>query len=137
MSRYKGQLIAWDVVNENLHFSFFESKLGKQASANFYKLAQTADGTVPLFLNEYNTIEDSRDGASTPAKYLQKLREIKAFPGNRNARMGIGLEAHFSTPNLPYMRASIDTLAATGLPIWLTELDVQSGPNQVIKRLNI
>ncbi|XVE93510.1 hypothetical protein REPUB_Repub01dG0199000 [Reevesia pubescens] len=130
MSRYKGQLIAWDVVNENLHFSFFESKLGKQASANFYKLAHTVDGTVPLFLNEYNTIEDSRDGASTPAKYLQKLREIQAFPGNRNARMGIGLEAHFSTPNLPYMRASIDTLAATGLPIWLTELDVQSSPNQ-------
>ncbi|XP_022725061.1 uncharacterized protein LOC111281644 [Durio zibethinus] len=130
MSRYKGQLISWDVVNENLHFSFFERKLGMQASATFYKLAQATDGTVPLFLNDYNTIEDSRDGASTPAKYLQKLREIQAFPGNRNVRMGIGLEAHFNTPNLPYMRASIDTLAATGLPIWLTELDVQNSPNQ-------
>ncbi|XVE49335.1 hypothetical protein DITRI_Ditri01bG0074600 [Diplodiscus trichospermus] len=130
MSRYKGQLIAWDVVNENLHFSLFESKLGKHASANFYKLAHTTDATVPLFLNEYNTIEDSRDGASTPAKYLLKLREIKAFPANRNVRMAIGLESHFSTPNLPYMRASIDTLAASGLPIWLTELDVQSSTNQ-------
>ncbi|XVF44979.1 hypothetical protein PTKIN_Ptkin02bG0168200 [Pterospermum kingtungense] len=130
MSRYKGQVISWDVVNENLHFSFFESKLGKQASAFFYKLAHTTDGTVPLFLNDYNTIEDSRDVATTPAMYLRKLREIQAFPGNRDARMGIGLEGHFSTPNLPYMRASIDTLATTRLPIWLTELDVLSSPNQ-------
>ncbi|OMO73882.1 Glycoside hydrolase, family 10 [Corchorus capsularis] len=131
MSRYRGQLMAWDVVNENLHFSFFESKIGKQASAWFYKLAYETDRNVPLFMNDFNTIEDSRDGASTPAKYLKKLREIQAFRGNGYAKMGIGLEAHFSyVPNLPYMRASIDTLAATGLPIWLTELDVQSNLDQ-------
>ncbi|KAK8562817.1 hypothetical protein V6N12_010886 [Hibiscus sabdariffa] len=128
MSRYKGQLIAWDVVNENLHFSFFESRLGNQASGDIYRLAQTVDSSVPLFLNEYNTIEDSRDGAAAPAKYLQKLRQIQGLA--RNARLGIGLESHFDTPNLPYMRAAIDTLAAIRLPIWLTEVDVQSGPNQ-------
>ncbi|KAK9286308.1 hypothetical protein L1049_014698 [Liquidambar formosana] len=44
--------------------------------------------------------------------------------------MAIGLEGHFGTPDLAYMRASIDTLASTKLPIWLTELDVQSSPNQ-------
>ncbi|PPR92395.1 hypothetical protein GOBAR_AA28288 [Gossypium barbadense] len=128
MSRYRGQLIAWDVVNENLHFSFFESKLGDQATPNFYRLAHAVDWSVPLFLNEYNTIEDSRDWAATPAKYLQKLRQIQGL--TRNAKMGIGLESHFGTPNLAYMRASLDTLGATGLPIWLTELDVLSGPNQ-------
>ncbi|MBA0586609.1 hypothetical protein Gorai_017344, partial [Gossypium raimondii] len=128
MSRYTGQLIAWDVVNENLHFSFFESKLGDQATPNFYRLAHAVDWSVPLFSNEYNTIEDSRDGAATPAKYLQKLRQIQGL--TRNAKMGIGLESHFGTPNLAYMRASLDTLGATGLPIWLTELDVLSGPNQ-------
>ncbi|KAF2294407.1 hypothetical protein GH714_010557 [Hevea brasiliensis] len=74
----------------------------------------------------------SRDGDSTPAKYLQKLRDIKAFPGNGNLKLGIGLESHFSSaaPNLAYMRASIDTLAATNFPIWVTELDVQTGPYQ-------
>ncbi|GMJ12860.1 hypothetical protein like AT4G33840 [Hibiscus trionum] len=128
MSRYKGQLIAWDVVNENLHFSFFESRLGNQASGDIYRLAHVFDRSVPLFLNEYNTIEDSRDGAAAPAKYLQKLRQIQGWA--RNARLGIGVESHFNTPNLAYMRAAIDTLAATGLPIWLTEVDVQSGPNQ-------
>lgn len=132
INRYRGQVIAWDVVNENLHFNFFEHILGSKASALFYNMAIRTDGATTMFMNEFNTIEDSRDGLSTPAKYLQKLREIQTFPGNRNARLGIGLESHFSmAPNLPYIRASIDTLAAARLPIWITELDVKSSPNQV------
>lgn len=131
-SRYKGQVIAWDVVNENLHFSFFESKLGQNASGVFFNRVHSLDGATTLFMNDYNTIEDSRDGKATPAMYLKKLRQISQFLGNQNLRIGIGLESHFSTPNIPYMRASIDTLGATGLPIWLTEVDVQSSPNQVI-----
>ncbi|KAL9417707.1 hypothetical protein AB3S75_040654 [Citrus x aurantiifolia] len=130
MSRYKGQVIAWDVVNENLHFSFFESKLGQNASGVFFNRVHSLDGATTLFMNDYNTIEDGRDGKATPAMFLQKLRQISQFPGNQNLRIGIGLESHFSTPNIPYMRASIDTLGATGLPIWLTEVDVQSSPNQ-------
>lgn len=132
VSRYKGQLIAWDVVNENLHFSFFESKLGQNFSARIFNEVHNIDAKPYLFLNEYNTIEDSRDGSSTPARYIQKLWEIRRYPGNRFLPLAIGLESHFpnSAPNLPYMRASIDTLAATGRPIWITELDVAPQANQ-------
>ncbi|XP_068319661.1 endo-1,4-beta-xylanase 5-like [Pyrus communis] len=130
MGRYKGQVIAWDVCNENLHFNFFESKMGANASAEFYNWASKADGTTTLFLNDYNTIEESGDQDSTPAKYLQKLRDIQGFPGNENVKMAIGLESHFNTPNIPYIRSSIDTLAAAKVPIWITELDVSSSPNQ-------
>ncbi|GAV87342.1 Glyco_hydro_10 domain-containing protein/CBM_4_9 domain-containing protein, partial [Cephalotus follicularis] len=127
VSRYKNQLIAWDVLNENLHFSFFESKLG-QPSAHFFDLTHQIDPSTILFMNEYNTIEESGDSQSSPAMYLRKLREIQA--SNRNTNMGIGLEGHFTNLNLPYMRASIDTLAATNMPVWLTEVDVASSPNQ-------
>ncbi|KAA8536280.1 hypothetical protein F0562_028758 [Nyssa sinensis] len=127
--RYARQLIAWDVVNENLHFSFFESKLGQNASAAFYRLAHQLDPATTLFLNDYNTIEDMRDPASTPAAYLRKIRQIQST--GFNGLLGIGLEAHFkSPPNLPYIRASIDQLAAARLPIWLTELDVSWSPQQ-------
>ncbi|XP_042515955.1 endo-1,4-beta-xylanase 5-like [Macadamia integrifolia] len=125
VSRYKGQLIAWDVVNENLHFSFFEDKLGGDASAGFYQRAHQLDGGTTLFMNEYNTIEDSRDGMSTPAKYLQKLRGFQSA-----GQIGIGVESHFGIPNIPYMRSSLDVLAAANLPIWITELDVGKNPNQ-------
>ncbi|KAK4264129.1 hypothetical protein QN277_029460 [Acacia crassicarpa] len=131
VSRYKGQLVAWDVVNENLHFSFLESKLGKDASAKIYHDAHNIDGQTTLFLNDYNTIEDNRDGVSTAARYLDKLREIKGYAGYSGWSIGIGLESHFSIPpDLPSMRSSIDTLAATGSPLWLTEVDVKNMPNQ-------
>ncbi|KAF5733209.1 Glycosyl hydrolase family 10 protein [Tripterygium wilfordii] len=128
VSRYKGQFIGWDVVNENLHFNFFESKLGRSASRAIFNLAHNIDGATTFFMNEYNTIEESADSQSSSAQYLQKLREIQII--GRNIKMGIGLEGHFSTPNIPYMRSSIDTLAATGLPIWLTEIDIENSPQQ-------
>ncbi|KAF8013932.1 hypothetical protein BT93_I1712 [Corymbia citriodora subsp. variegata] len=127
MKRYKGQVIGWDVVNENLHFSFFEDKLGPKESANAYKIAKSIDPSTTLFLNEYNTIEDSRDGAASPTAYVNKVRSIQSLGGSN---LGIGLESHFNVPDLPYMRSAIDTLGALGLPMWLTEVDVQSGPNQ-------
>ncbi|GER36378.1 Endo-1,4-beta-xylanase C, partial [Striga asiatica] len=128
VGRYKGQLIHWDVMNENLHFNFFETKLGNQASRQFYSMANKIDGRATPFLNEYNTIEDARDGASSPAKYLGKIREFRAQ--GYNGPLGIGVQGHFSIPNLPFTRSAIDALASARLPIWVTELDVTSGPNQ-------
>lgn len=129
--RYRGQLISWDVVNENMHFSYFENRVARSASQIFYNWAHKSDRETTLYLNEYNTIEDPEDSVSSPVNYLKKLKEIQNFPGNYETSMGIGLEGHFSSPNLPYIRAAIDTLAAARLPIWVTELDVRSSPNQV------
>ncbi|PON90537.1 1,4-alpha-glucan-branching enzyme [Trema orientale] len=100
------------------------------ASATFYNWAFGADPNTTMFLNEYNTVENPGDRLATPAQYLKKLREIQSFPGNAQEMLGIGLEAHFNSfMNLAYLRSSIDVLAATGLPVWITELDVQSSPN--------
>ncbi|XP_073120301.1 endo-1,4-beta-xylanase 5-like [Henckelia pumila] len=128
VGRYRGQLIHWDVMNENLHYSFFESKLGGSVSAGFYQQANRIDPKATPFLNEYNTIEESRDPVSSPPKYLQKISEMRGQ--GYNGPLGIGLQGHFTDANLPYLRSSLDTLASAGLPIWVTELDVKSGPNQ-------
>ncbi|WJX45136.1 endo-1,4-beta-xylanase [Trifolium repens] len=61
VQRYKGQVIGWDVINENLRFSFFESKLGQNFSAKIFNEVHDIDAKATLFLNEFNTIEDSRD----------------------------------------------------------------------------
>ncbi|XP_057965324.1 endo-1,4-beta-xylanase 5-like [Malania oleifera] len=132
MTRYAGKVIAWDVVNENIHFSFFEDKLGKEASPEFYRRAFQLDKGTTMFLNEFNTIEEPRDETASPGNYIQKLKEILDYIGKGNIDCaGIGLEGHFGeTPNLPYMRSAIDLLAATGARVWITELDVRSGANQ-------
>ncbi|KAK3035724.1 hypothetical protein RJ639_033426 [Escallonia herrerae] len=133
VSRYRGKLIAWDVVNENLHFSFFEDKLDKNASEIFYSTAYHLDPRTTMFLNEYNTIEYSGDETASPEKYIEKLEKIKSYPGNAGMLAGIGLQSHFGSgqPNIAYMRVALDILGATGLPIWLTEVDVQKDPNQI------
>ncbi|XLR13622.1 hypothetical protein S83_041560 [Arachis hypogaea] len=135
VSRYRGQVIHWDVVNENMHFSFFESKLGQDFSAKVFSVAHGIDPRATLFLNEFNTIEDNRDNAANPARYIQKLRQIQNYPTfkSRGGVVGIGLEAHFPNfpPNLPYMRASIDQLVATRSPVWITEIDVAPQNSQV------
>ncbi|KAL3634686.1 hypothetical protein CASFOL_021740 [Castilleja foliolosa] len=130
MNKYKGQLFHWDVMNENLHFNFFESKLGFNASTIFYLEANKIDGKTIPFLNEYNTIEYKGDGASSPYKYLEKIRELRKH--GYYGPLGIGLESHFSSSNLDlaYVRSAIDQLASAKLPIWATEMDVSAGPNQ-------
>ncbi|XP_028767204.1 endo-1,4-beta-xylanase 5-like isoform X4 [Neltuma alba] len=132
VSRYKGELIAWDVVNENLHFSFFEDKLGRNASAEYYSKAYKLDQKPIMFMNEYNAIEYSGDKAVIPDKYKKKLEEILSYPGSEGISVGIGLQGHFVSgqPNLAYMRCVLDSLATTKLPIWLTEVSVDKGPNQ-------
>lgn len=128
VKRYAGKLIHWDVVNENLHFSFYDEKLGSTATGTFFKQTNGIDGRATLFLNDYNTIEESDDKKSSPAQYIRKIRQIRQ---QYNGPLGIGLEGHFTTPNLPYLRSAIDAFASQKLPIWITELDVSSGPNQV------
>ncbi|CAM9004081.1 unnamed protein product [Rhodiola kirilowii] len=120
---FKGQVIHWDVVNENMHHSFFEEKLGGDVSAKYYETAHELDSSPIKFLNEFNTIEQKGDTDASPTSYLKKLKEMPS-----GVPLGIGLEGHFDdTPNIPYMRSAIDTLAAANVPIWITELDVASG----------
>ncbi|EEF29963.1 hydrolase, hydrolyzing O-glycosyl compounds, putative [Ricinus communis] len=130
--RYSGQLIAWDVMNENLHFRFYEQNLGENASAEFHARTYHFDPHTRMFMNEYNTIECSEDEAANPVQYIKKLEEILSYPSNKDMLVGIGLQGHFTSgqPNLVYMRSALDILGSTKLPIWLTEVDVDEGHNQ-------
>ncbi|XP_059070126.1 endo-1,4-beta-xylanase 5 [Cryptomeria japonica] len=121
VERYAGNFISWDVSNEMLHFSFYEEKLGPDASQDFFQAAQQIDPRTPMFMNDYNVIEDCADSEATADAYIQKLRKIRE---SGQVMEGIGLESHFSKPNIPFMRAVLEKLSTLGLPIWLTEVDV-------------
>ncbi|KAJ1397288.1 Glycoside hydrolase family 10 domain [Sesbania bispinosa] len=132
VSRYKGEVIAWDVVNENVHFHFFEDKLGVNASSVFYSTAYKLDPNTTMFFNEYNTIEYSGDKVASPANYIQRVKEILTYPGTDGISPAIGLQGHFPSgqPNIAYMRSGLDLLGATGLPLWITEASMDPHPNQ-------
>ncbi|KAJ1295907.1 hypothetical protein BS78_01G259300 [Paspalum vaginatum] len=113
---------------KNLHFNFFVSKFGASASAQIYQQVGQIDHTAVLFINEFNVLEQPYDPNAVPSKYVAKMNEIRSYPGNGGLKLGVGLESHFSTPN---MRGALDTLAKLKLPMWLTEVDVVKGPSQV------
>ncbi|KAL9371141.1 hypothetical protein Peur_036281 [Populus x canadensis] len=120
-------------MNENMNFSFYEDNLGKNASSEYYLRAYQLDPKTKMFLNEFNTIEYSKEIIrASPVNHVKKIKEILSYPGIKGILLGIGIQGHFSSgyPNLVYMRSALDILGSTGLPIWLTEVDVQKGPNQ-------
>lgn len=123
MSKYKEEFIHWDVSNEMLHFDFYEERLGPGATLHFYRTAHEADPLASLFLNEFNVVETCTDVNTTVDTYIAKIRELERGGASMN---GIGLESHFSKPNLPLMRAILDKLATLKLPIWLTEVDISN-----------
>jgi GH35 family endo-1,4-beta-xylanase len=77
-----------------------------------------------LFFNDFNVVETCSDEKSTVDEYIARVRELQRYDGIRMD--GIGLEGHFTTPNVALMRAILDKLATLQLPIWLTEIDISS-----------
>jgi GH35 family endo-1,4-beta-xylanase len=127
MTRYSGEFAHWDVNNEMLHFNFYEQRLGPNASLEFFVTTQDADPLATLFMNEYNVVETCDDVFSTVDTYVARLEELK----NGGAVLeGIGLEGHFSRPNIPLMRAILDKLSTLNLPIWFTEIDISNSFDQ-------
>uniref|UniRef100_A0ACD5X0C2 Uncharacterized protein n=1 Tax=Avena sativa TaxID=4498 RepID=A0ACD5X0C2_AVESA len=123
MTRYRGEFAHWDVNNEMLHYNFYEQRLGPNATMDFFSVAQDADPLATLFMNEYNVIETCDDVSSTVDAYVARLKDLRAGGA---VLEGIGLEGHFSKPNIPYMRAVLDKLATLNLPIWFTEIDINN-----------
>ena len=85
-----------------------------------FELAKAAfPPTTKLLLNEYGVINSS----STTAEYIKIIDLLK----ERGLIDGIGVQAHtFSVVGTPVsvMEANLDSLATTGLPIYISELDI-------------
>ncbi|KAM1569869.1 hypothetical protein COP1_035080 [Malus domestica] len=108
-----------NLTGSELHLA----KLGPNATLHFFETAHKSDPLATLFMNDFNVLETCSDVNSTVDSYISRLRELR----HGGALMdGIGLEGHFTVPNLPLMRAILDKLATLGLPIWLTEVDISS-----------
>ncbi|XP_047971979.1 endo-1,4-beta-xylanase 5-like [Salvia hispanica] len=55
VSKYKGQVIHWDVINENMHHQLYSNVTHN--GADVYRLAHQLDPLPVPFLNEFNVIE--------------------------------------------------------------------------------
>jgi endo-1,4-beta-xylanase len=135
VGHYKGRVKGWDVVNEaldedgtmrsnNLWFQIIgQDDPNKKYDhiENAFRFAHEADPDAELYYNDYNldTSKAKCDGAVAIVKYLQSK-------GVRIDGVGIQLHGGLTYPSAENLEYAITTLAATGVKVMVTELDIRT-----------
>ncbi|SFD94781.1 endo-1,4-beta-xylanase [Flavobacterium phragmitis] len=129
VSKYKGRINSWDVVNEalnedgTLRKSIFLKTLGEKYLVDAFKLAEKADSKVDLYYNDYNIEEPAKRAGA-----IALIKKIKAEGGKVD---GVGIQGHWrlESPSLEEIEKSILEYSALGLKVAFTELDITVLPN--------
>jgi len=117
MTRYKGRVFEYDVMNEPSHTFFLTNKIGDSINWLCFKWARQADSTAELFVNDYNLIEWD--------EYQPFINLVRTMLDNGAPIDGIGLQGHFGgTINTNDVKRRLDALATLGLPMRITEFDM-------------
>ena len=118
VTRYKGIIKEYDVLNEPTHANFLQSIVGDSINWNCFKWAHEADPNARLFINDYNIIEWG-DQTNNFAALVQKMLN------NGAPITGIGAQCHIgSSVYLTNFKSRFDQLGQFGLPIKVTEFDM-------------
>jgi endo-1,4-beta-xylanase len=128
VSRYRGRVYAWDVINEainddgtGLRETFWSKMLGEDYIAQALTWAREADPDAKMFYNDYGG-----EGLGNKSDAIYEM--LKSLKGRGLPINGIGLQSHFSVeapPKMSDVTANMKRLAALGLEIQVTEFDVQ------------
>ena len=129
VSRYKGKVKGWDVVNEAIedNGSWRQTKFYKIIGPEYVKLAfqfaREADPDAELYYNDYSmALPGRREGVVKMVKELQK-------DGVRVD--GIGMQGHCSMdfPKIEEFEKSILAFAGLGAQVHITEMDISALPS--------
>ena len=128
VGRYKGKIKVWDVVNEalsdggpdTLRNSLWVQIIGPDFIAKAFEYAHEADPKAILRYNDY--------GLENPAKRQKLITLIKELQAQKVPVMAIGTQTHvsISSPSFADEDQTLTDLESLGLPIHVTELDVNS-----------
>jgi len=125
VSRYKGKVAAWDVVNEGLESAggairetMWYKAMGKDYIAKAFTYAHEADPNAILFYNDFN-IERDTIKLNATLKLINNLRN-EGVPIS-----GIGFQMHIRM-DIPdeVITYSLKKASETGLQIHLSEVDI-------------
>ena len=119
----------WDVLNEPYANHDLMDLFGPAIQADWFQAARAASPTVPLFLNDY-----SNHDASLDAGHVAHFETTARYLKDQGAPLGgLGLQAHISAnPSPPAnVLAVLDRYAALGLPVRITEFDVNTDDEQL------
>ncbi len=132
VSRYRGQVASWDVVNEAfedgsgnpLRNSVFRQKMGDDYIEKVFRWAREADPDVLLFYNDYNL-------AANGSKLDAVLDLADDFIARGIPIDGIGFQMHISYnwPSEQNIMLATNKVVSRGLQIHYSELDIRVNPD--------
>ncbi|MFV0505718.1 MAG: endo-1,4-beta-xylanase [Bacteroidales bacterium] len=129
VTRYKGRVKGWDVVNEAIEDdgSFRKSKYYQIVGEDFIKLAfqfaHEADPDAELYYNDYSMDkEGKRSGV---------VRLVKSLQADGIRIDGVGMQGHLGLnhPDINAFEKSLQAYAALGMKVMITELDISVLPS--------
>jgi endo-1,4-beta-xylanase len=133
LGRYRGQMYAWDVVNEvidenqpdGLRRSMWYQITGLDYIRTAFRVAREVDPAARLFINDYNTEQ--------PAKREALRRVVSALLAEGVPIDGVGHQLHINIerPQVADIEQTIATFGALGLDNQVTELDMSVYTNNV------
>ncbi|WFE36152.1 endo-1,4-beta-xylanase [Micromonospora sp. WMMD975] len=129
-THFKGQIYAWDVVNE----AFADGGSGGRRDSNLqrtgndwieaaFRAARAADPGAKLCYNDYNT-----DGIN--AKSTGVYNMVRDFKSRGVPIDCVGFQSHLGTTIPGDYQANLQRFADLGVDVQITELDVMTGGNQ-------
>jgi len=129
VSRYKGRVKGWDVVNEAImedgtyRKSKFYEILGEEFIPLAFQYAQEADPNAELYYNDYN--EWFPEKVKTVIKIVKDLK-------SRGIRIdGVGMQTHvgLDTPKLAEYEKAIEDYSSAGVKVNVTEMEISALPS--------
>ncbi|KAF8713853.1 putative xylanase, Glycoside hydrolase family 10, partial [Rhizoctonia solani] len=127
MGRYKGQMYAWDVVNEMFNddgtwrSSVFYNTIGPSFVAVALRAARATDAKAKLYLNEYNT-----DWVGAKSNAMYNLAKDLVGQGVPLDGIGFHPEAHLVVNSFERsFQTNYQRFADLKLDVAITELDIR------------
>jgi endo-1,4-beta-xylanase len=129
-THYRGQIYAWDVVNE----AFADGGSGGRRDSNLqrtgndwieaaFRAARAADPNAKLCYNDYNT-----DGINAKSTGIYNM--VRDFKSRGVPIDCVGMQSHLGTGIDSTYQANLQRFADLGVDVQITELDVMQGGNQ-------
>ena len=132
VSRYKGKIYAWDVVNEAisdrpdeyLRNSQWLRICGDEYIAKAFQWAHEADPDALLFYNDYNEI--------SPVKRDKIFRLVKGLKDAGVPVHGVGLQGHWAVnePSGEQLESTLKKFSELGVTMQVTEMDISVYPKE-------
>lgn len=128
MTRYKGRISGWDVVNEaldedgTLRNSPWRRIIGDDFIQKAFEFAHAADPDAELYYNDYSL--------ESEAKGKGAVRLIKQLKAAGATVTGVGLQGHYKIdwPSAQRVAETIEAFRPLGVQVHITELDVDVLP---------